>query len=497
MDKKKKTEKTQESLLQVGTVLRGIYRIDRYLSSGGFGNTYVGYNTQFDERIAIKEFFMRGVTARDDNHTSVSVSNMDSHDSFMEQKRKFCKEAKLLRKLNNPHIVGVHDLFEENGTAYYVMDFIDGESLGERMKRTDKALTEEEVWQILPQVLDALQTVHKAEIWHLDLKPGNIMIDKDGTAKLIDFGAAKQLNPQKGGATTNTSSTSYTCGYAPREQMEQNYEKFGPWTDIYALGATLYSLLTNHNPPLPSDLDDDDTPDKHEALPLPPEISQKMRSLILWMMQTKRTERPQSIDEVLGSLGSTKSAASSSVMQKASPEYEEEPKSNSWKYVLAVCLATVMLGLTGLMIWKTAQPAKDSNTTEVAKNIDVTLAIVVVKSADNMDYYVLGKEEGKGYKVVKQVQNYTPSDGQPNITVSSDQQMNRLNKVDEVINTLTSAYSAAKIVFLAQQNLKVDPAIKAMDAKLTNIKYGITYFNPGDYSSNSVAMVEEYANENY
>ena len=255
-------------MLRVGTILRGIYRIDSYLSSGGFGNTYVATNIEFDERVAVKEFFMKGVTQREDNQATVSVSNSENTNSFLAQKEKFKKEARRIRQLKNEHIVTVHDLFEENGTAYYVMDYIDGENLEQRLRHTDRPMTESEVNLILPQILDALKSVHDAGIWHLDLKPANIMLEKGGKVELIDFGASKQLNTQKGGATTSTA-ISYTNGYAPREQMEQNYDKFGPWTDIYALGATLYTLLTNKRPPLPSDIDDDLSDDKHLSLPFP------------------------------------------------------------------------------------------------------------------------------------------------------------------------------------------------------------------------------------
>ena len=284
-------------MLRVGTMLRGIYRIDSYLSSGGFGNTYVATNVEFNERYAIKEFFMRGITQRDDNQTTVSVSNTENRNAFVEQKEKFKKEARRLRQLRNEHIVSVHDLFEENGTAYYVMDLVDGENLSERMKRTGQPLAEAEVCRYLPQILDALKTVHDANMWHLDLKPANIMVDKSDKVTLIDFGASKQLNAQKGGATTSTA-ISYTNGYAPREQMEQNYDKFGPWTDLYALGATLYNLLTNRRPPLPTDIDDDLSDDKHSALPLPSVVSNDMRSLILSLMKTHRMKRPQTIAEV-------------------------------------------------------------------------------------------------------------------------------------------------------------------------------------------------------
>jgi len=285
------------SMLKVGTILRGTYRIDSYLSSGGFGNTYVATNVEFEERVAIKEFFMKGVTQRDDNQTTVSVSNLENTNSFQEQKEKFKKEARRIRQLKNEHIVNVHDLFEENGTAYYVMDFVDGENLSEWLKRTGRPMTESEVRIILPQILDALKAVHAEKMWHLDLKPANIMLEKGGKVKLIDFGASKQLNAQKGGATTSTA-ISYTNGYAPREQMEQNYDKFGPWTDIYALGATLYNLLTNKRPPLPSDIDDDVSEDKHNALPFPDGVSD-LRILVLQMMKTNRLQRPQTVDSVI------------------------------------------------------------------------------------------------------------------------------------------------------------------------------------------------------
>lgn len=284
------------NLLHVGTFLHGTYRIDRYLSSGGFGNTYVATNIQFGEQYAIKEFFMRGVSQRDNNNTTVSVSNTDNRDTFASQLEKFKKEARRLRKLNNEHIVRVHDLFEENGTAYYVMDYIDGENLSDRLKRTGKPLSEAEVMQLLPQILDALEAAHKEGILHLDLKPANIMVDKQGVVKLIDFGASKQQSAQ-GGATTSTA-VSYTNGYAPREQMEQNLEKFGPWTDFYALGATLYTLLTNKKPLLPSDIDDDGSVDKHFALPMPANSSEKLRKLVLWLMNTNKNRRPQNIEEI-------------------------------------------------------------------------------------------------------------------------------------------------------------------------------------------------------
>ena len=283
-------------MLRVGTILHGTYRVDGYLASGGFGNTYVATNIQFGERYAIKEFFLKGVTERDENTTTISVSNQENAATFEAQRDKFKKEAVRLRKLSSPHIVCIHDLFEENGTAYYVMDFVDGENLRDYLKKIGHPLDEATVWQVFDQVLDALEVVHSHGLFHLDLKPANLMMDQQGGVKLIDFGASKQMKAGSG-ATTSTA-VSYTNGYAPREQMEQALDKFGPWTDFYALGATLYFLLTDQKPPLPSDIDDDMTDDKHEALAMPDSISDRLRRMVLWLMATDRRKRPQSVADI-------------------------------------------------------------------------------------------------------------------------------------------------------------------------------------------------------
>ena len=280
------------SMLKVGTIIHGVYRIERYLSSGGFGNTYVASNIEFDEIVAIKEFFMKGVTQRDANSTTVSVGVPENIPQFEEQKEKFKKEARRLRKLKNNHIVRVHDLFEENGTAYYVMDYIDGESLAERLIRTKEPFTENDVRTILLQVLDALEEVHHNNIWHLDLKPGNIMLDKSDHVYLIDFGASKQLHAS-GGMTTSTA-LCYTPGYAPNEQMGQMFDRFGPWTDIYALGATVYNLLTNKKPPMPIDIEEDGK----DAFVLHGNVSTQMHEMVIWMMTPQRKKRPQNVDEI-------------------------------------------------------------------------------------------------------------------------------------------------------------------------------------------------------
>lgn len=280
-----------KTMLRVGSTLQmGKYRIEKYLSSGGFGNTYMGINV-FDEQVAIKEFFMKDVNQRVDDSTAVSLSNITQMPIFQEQMEKFKKEAKRLRNLHSPHIVAVSDLFDENGTTYYVMDYIDGQSLRDMVQQRGK-LVEQEVLDYLNQTLDALEVVHNQGIFHLDLKPANLMVDKKGILRIIDFGASKQQKSD--GGATSRSAICYSPGYAPIEQKDQEFQNFGPWTDLYALGATLYNVLTGKTPPSTSKISDFG----EKAFEFPPTVSKKMQELVIWMMKGRRFDRPQSVADV-------------------------------------------------------------------------------------------------------------------------------------------------------------------------------------------------------
>ncbi len=287
-------EQQTEYRLPKGTLLsNGKYRIEAYLASGGFGNTYVATDLAFDERVAVKELFVKGICGRNASTGEVSVSLSENRISFDAHREKFRKEARRIRKLNSRHVVKVRDLFDDNDTSYYVMDFIDGESLSARLHREQRPLTETEVCSLLPQVLDGLQTLHAERIWHLDLKPANIMVDREGTVVLIDLGASKQLQTADGVSVSTSSAMAYTQGYAPPEQMDQHFERFGPWTDLYAIGATLFHLLTLQRPPSASDILDD-----ADAALAMPGVSSRMQQLVRWLMTPGRNGRPQSVEEI-------------------------------------------------------------------------------------------------------------------------------------------------------------------------------------------------------
>ncbi|MBQ6422312.1 MAG: SUMF1/EgtB/PvdO family nonheme iron enzyme [Prevotella sp.] len=291
---------TKEGMLPKGCMLaNGKYRVETYLASGGFGNTYLATDTVFNEKVVVKELYVRGMCGRESDHLNISISLTENREAFTALQRRFKREATILRRLIHPNIVRVLDLFDENGTSYYVMDLVDGESLSQHMKRTGKPMTEQDVMPLLWQVLDALEAVHAASIWHLDLKPANIMLDRKGNALLIDFGASKQLRSQDGNSLSLSSALAYTPGFASPEQMEQSIERFGAWTDLYSLGATLYNLLTTHQPPSPSEI----VEDAYHALCLPPSVSKQMGDLILWLMKPNRRERPQSVADVKQFLG--------------------------------------------------------------------------------------------------------------------------------------------------------------------------------------------------
>ncbi len=221
-------------------LLQNRYLIIRKIGQGGFGITYEAIDQTLDTKVCIKELFVSGQNTRGANYTVLTQNVGDfSFDDFV---KRFLDEARQLARFEHPNIVRVRDVFKANETAYMVMSFVEGQTLKQRIGGSG-AMSDETAMPIFYQLLDALETVHKAGILHRDIKPDNILLTTGNFVVLIDFGSARDFVEGK----TITQTTMLTPGYAPIEQYSSKKQR-GAYTDIYALGATLYFMLTGKKP---------------------------------------------------------------------------------------------------------------------------------------------------------------------------------------------------------------------------------------------------------
>ena len=278
--------------LKNGSLLqRGEYRIEKILGQGGFGITYLAEQTLLGRKVAIKEFFMKEYCNRDTDTSLVSVPSVGSRELVERYRQKFMKEARLIASFDSGNITRIYDVFEENGTAYYVMEYLEGQSLKVLVDK-DGALSEDVALGYIGQVAGALREIHARNLLHLDVKPANIMLNKKGEAVLIDFGISKHYDDK--GAQTSSAGVGLSEGYAPLEQYDAGtMMSFAPVTDIYALGATLFFLLTGKRPPKASEIMNYGLPE------LPAGISPSVREAVAAAMQPAVRMRPQSIEEFL------------------------------------------------------------------------------------------------------------------------------------------------------------------------------------------------------
>ena len=308
--------------LQSGCVLNGTYRIERVLGQGGFGITYLATDISLDRLVAVKEFFPKEYCNRDSDTSHVTVGTVGNTELVDRLKEKFLKEARNIAKFQYPYIIKIISAFEANGTAYYVMDYIEGENLSDMVKRHGP-LPEQKALEYIEKIGLALEYLHdRHHMNHLDVKPANIMVRRsDDTPILIDFGLSKQYG--ESGHQTSTTPVGISHGYAPIEQYtEGGVSTFSPTTDLYSLAASLYYLLTGVTPPSAPSLQD-------EGISFPQGIDPAIRTAVEKAMSPSRKGRQPNVRQFLVELRQAPGAASTGVSNEQTRIITDSTGSNT------------------------------------------------------------------------------------------------------------------------------------------------------------------------
>lgn len=225
------------------TILNGKYILGKTLGEGGFGISYIGFELNLQITVAIKEYFPSGLVSRNVTGSNTVTVFSNRIDYYEKGREKFLLEAQMLARFHDmPGIVSVKDFFRENGTAYIVMEYVDGQDFGHFLRRNGGRIEEEAVFTMMKPLILSLDKIHEQGLIHRDISPDNIMITKDSQVKLLDFGAARDVTDEN-----KSLSIMLKPGYAPVEQY-QTKGRQGPWTDIYALCATMYRAITGKKP---------------------------------------------------------------------------------------------------------------------------------------------------------------------------------------------------------------------------------------------------------
>ncbi len=321
------------------------YRIEKVLGQGGFGLTYLAMDAHLDMQVALKEFFPQEFAVRE-NNGSVRPKTTAHRAQFEAVRQGFLDEAKTLARFRHPNIVQVLNFFEDNGTAYMVMTFEEGESLSSLLKTAGR-WSETNLLKLVKPLLDGLNVLHASGFIHRDIKPGNIYIRRNGTPVLLDFGATRQAM----GEHTKTLTAMLTPGYAPMEQYYSSSKRQGPWTDIYAMAAVLYRAITGKVPDHATDRSSAKL--REEQDPLPPLVSLGLRGYSRHYFETNdlalqvlEKDRPQSLAASLYKVQGVAEpgTVAPTVMETILVPQTKTPLSNRWLWFV---LPVLLLGAAG------------------------------------------------------------------------------------------------------------------------------------------------------
>lgn len=349
-------------VLPYRAILNDKFLVGRVLGKpGGFGITYLAWDQTLETPVAIKEFLPGRTVSRDPGSSTVIPNSADDKPVFEKGLQVFLNEARTLVKFNHPNIVRVREYFSQNNTAYFVMDYYHGVSLSEYVRRHGSGLAPKPALAILLPMLAGLEVVHRQGYLHRDIKPGNIYLTANGNPILLDFGAARQVL----GEETMSLSVVLTGGYAPYEQYHRK-GKQGPWTDVYACGATLYFMLTGERPPDAIERGEDDQlawPDDVNSA-----ISPELSFAVMKALELQVADRLQSVAEfralltgpaqVVGvpapSITDDYHEGSTSVASNdwaTTTERDTGPSTNATVHGLAGWIVAMVLLVTGLAVY--------------------------------------------------------------------------------------------------------------------------------------------------
>lgn len=411
--------------LKPGVVLKERYKIEEVIGAGGFGITYRAWDPLLQSYVAIKEYYPSGIATRSADSSKVCVPVGQEQREYHRGRIRFLKEAQdVARFQSEPNIVSIYDYLEENDTAYMVMEYLHGCTLKQYIREHGGRLDTDHILHICLSVLDALAVVHKAGMIHRDISPENIFICEDLTVKLIDFGAAKQVYLDG----EQTMSVVLKPGYAPPEQYAKK-DKQGPWTDIYALGATLYFAATGEKPEesFGRVLGDTIKP----VCEVNPEIPRAMSQVIMRAMSVKIEDRYQTVETMREALlaGEGQNAQMEPYVIPASRISKRDlPKKQSFLIGVAFCIV-IMLVVTG--IWMAGRVAKKAGT---ATATEMNAASTEAQTATMADAQTATDAE----QVAKEAEKTTQADNPMVMHVPTKEELAEQEKSDAILNITSS-----------------------------------------------------------
>lgn len=411
--------------LKPGVILKERYKIEEVIGAGGFGITYRAWDPLLQSYVAIKEYYPSGIATRSADSSKVCVPVGQEQREYHRGRIRFLKEAQdVARFQSEPNIVSIYDYLEENDTAYMVMEYLHGCTLKQYIREHGGRLDTDHILHICLSVLDALAVVHKAGMIHRDISPENIFICEDLTVKLIDFGAAKQVYLDG----EQTMSVVLKPGYAPPEQYAKK-DKQGPWTDIYALGATLYFAATGEKPEesFGRVLEDTIKP----VCEVNPEIPRAMSQVIMRAMSVKIEDRYQTVEAMREALlaGEGQNAQMEPYVIPASRISKRYlPKKRGFLIGVAFCIV-IMLVVTG--IWMAGRVAKKAGT---ATATEMNAASTEAQTATMADAQTATDAE----QAATEAEKTTQADNPMVMHVPTKEELAEQEKSDAILNITSS-----------------------------------------------------------